>query len=81
MELGIGISFFVIFIAFGIAYFIFWITAVMNAARNECLESMEKLAWIAAMFFFPFFGVIFYWLLAERPEKIDKRHFRENEFV
>lgn len=81
MESSVAISFAAIFIAFGIAYFIFWITAVMNAARNECLSGTEKLAWIAAMFFFPFFGVIFYWILAERPEKLERKRFRESEYV
>lgn len=80
MEVAIG-SFFFIFILFGIAYFIFWIMAVINAVRNDYLDGIEKIAWIAAMCFFPLLGVLAYWILAKRPPRTPKKYVSESDYV
>lgn len=68
-------------IAFGLLYFFFWVNAIRHAIQNEYLGSGEKLAWILAMIFFPFFGVIFYWALSEKPEVGSERSYRESDLV
>ncbi|MEO8206649.1 MAG: PLDc N-terminal domain-containing protein [Chthoniobacterales bacterium] len=61
--------FFVGFLLFGLATFVIWIVALINALTNTALKDTEKLIWVLVIVFTHIIGAIIYFAVAPRARR------------
>lgn len=71
--LSLGIFFAILFSLLGLLYFIFWIWMLIDAITNPALDDIEKLIWVAVIFFLHFVGPIVYFFVAKNRVPNDRR--------
>ncbi|MEO6052859.1 MAG: PLDc N-terminal domain-containing protein [Chthoniobacterales bacterium] len=57
------------FLLFGIASFVIWIVALINALTNTALKDNEKLIWVLVIVFTHIIGAIIYFAVAPRARR------------
>ena len=64
LLLGGGMT--IVFALVGIAFFIFWIWALIDAIQNPALTSNERLIWILVIIFTHWIGALIYLLVGRK---------------
>jgi H+/Cl- antiporter ClcA len=58
---GLGIGLVGFFFVIGLLATIFWIVALVDAARRQFYDPNMKIVWILVVFFLHFLGALVYW--------------------
>ena len=66
---AVGIVFFLITAAIGIACFAFWVWMLIHAITNKALADGEKIVWVLVIVFLPLLGSILYFFIG-RPRAL-----------
>jgi Phospholipase_D-nuclease N-terminal len=63
---GIGILFFLFFLAIGILVFVFWLRMLIDAIRNPRLSDSERIVWVLVIIFLQILGALIYFFVGRR---------------
>jgi hypothetical protein len=61
----IGLLFFLITAAIGLACFAFWLWMLIHAIKNKGLSDGERIVWVLVVIFLPFLGSILYFFIGK----------------